>query len=310
MLRALVELQRNGIEPRHLRGFRAAAEREIGLIETALVPIARRNDVSQQGADRPSSPARSRASSTWSAAASSAPRSPGSSRDARPVHATASTRRGRKRGCRCPATAAWVPWMKRLDHEARSDIRARGDHMSELSRDNDACPVRYGPAVHRRASRDGRRQRLPRRCRRPRGRHLLPPAGLLGPHRARRADRARCGRLRLAAPLRLPRHPRAQARQAPARHRHLAPADPHRGQPAARVRRQRPRPDHADERRRERLPVHVERRGHRPGQPRPGRLRHRRRQGAPRGGVEPRRARHADRRHGRARRPSRLSRRS
>lgn len=45
VLRALVDLGRTGIEPRHLRGFRAAAEREIGLIETALVPIARRTDV-------------------------------------------------------------------------------------------------------------------------------------------------------------------------------------------------------------------------------------------------------------------------
>ncbi|MFP3465714.1 MerR family transcriptional regulator [Leifsonia sp. SIMBA_070] len=48
VLRALAELRRSGIEPRHLRGFRAAAEREIGLIETALVPIARRNDVSSK----------------------------------------------------------------------------------------------------------------------------------------------------------------------------------------------------------------------------------------------------------------------
>ncbi|MGJ4843998.1 transcriptional regulator FtsR [Leifsonia sp. Le1] len=48
VLRALVELQRHGIEPRHLRGFRAAAQRELGLIETALVPIARRNDVSSR----------------------------------------------------------------------------------------------------------------------------------------------------------------------------------------------------------------------------------------------------------------------
>lgn len=45
VLRALAELARTGIGPRHLRGFRAAAEREIGLIETALVPIARRKDV-------------------------------------------------------------------------------------------------------------------------------------------------------------------------------------------------------------------------------------------------------------------------
>lgn len=48
VLGALVELGRTGIEPRHLRGFRAAAEREIGLIETALVPIARRNDVTSK----------------------------------------------------------------------------------------------------------------------------------------------------------------------------------------------------------------------------------------------------------------------
>ena len=37
VLKALVELQKCGIEPRHLRGFRAAAERELGLIESALV---------------------------------------------------------------------------------------------------------------------------------------------------------------------------------------------------------------------------------------------------------------------------------
>ncbi|MFF1634858.1 MerR family transcriptional regulator [Leifsonia sp. NPDC058248] len=48
VLKALVELGNHGIEPRHLRGFRAAAEREIGLIETALVPIARRNEVSSR----------------------------------------------------------------------------------------------------------------------------------------------------------------------------------------------------------------------------------------------------------------------
>ncbi len=48
VLRSLVELQRCGIEPRHLRGFRAAADREVGLIESALVPIVRRNDVSSR----------------------------------------------------------------------------------------------------------------------------------------------------------------------------------------------------------------------------------------------------------------------
>jgi DNA-binding transcriptional MerR regulator len=48
VLRALVELQRSGIEPRHLRGFRAAAERELGLIESALIPVARRRDASSR----------------------------------------------------------------------------------------------------------------------------------------------------------------------------------------------------------------------------------------------------------------------
>jgi DNA-binding transcriptional MerR regulator len=48
VLRALVELKRTGIEPRHLRGFRAAAERELGLIESALIPVARRKDASSR----------------------------------------------------------------------------------------------------------------------------------------------------------------------------------------------------------------------------------------------------------------------
>ncbi|PJJ72412.1 MerR-like DNA binding protein [Diaminobutyricimonas aerilata] len=48
VLRALAELQRTGIEPRHLRGFRAAAERELGLIENALMPVSRRKDASSR----------------------------------------------------------------------------------------------------------------------------------------------------------------------------------------------------------------------------------------------------------------------
>jgi DNA-binding transcriptional MerR regulator len=48
VLKALVELQRCGIEPRHLRGFRAAAERELGLIESALIPVSRRKDPSSR----------------------------------------------------------------------------------------------------------------------------------------------------------------------------------------------------------------------------------------------------------------------
>ena len=48
VLRSLVELQRSGIEPRHLRGFRAAAERELGLIESALMPVSRKKDASSR----------------------------------------------------------------------------------------------------------------------------------------------------------------------------------------------------------------------------------------------------------------------
>jgi DNA-binding transcriptional MerR regulator len=48
VLKALVELQRSGIEPRHLRGFRQATERELGLIESALMPVARRKDPSSR----------------------------------------------------------------------------------------------------------------------------------------------------------------------------------------------------------------------------------------------------------------------
>ncbi|TWX40874.1 MerR family transcriptional regulator [Frigoribacterium sp. ACAM 257] len=44
VLVALVELGRSGIEPRHLRSFRAAAERELSLIESALSSVARRRD--------------------------------------------------------------------------------------------------------------------------------------------------------------------------------------------------------------------------------------------------------------------------
>jgi len=42
LLRALVELQRFGLEPRHLRGFRQSAEREVGLIDSAIDSVRRR----------------------------------------------------------------------------------------------------------------------------------------------------------------------------------------------------------------------------------------------------------------------------
>jgi DNA-binding transcriptional MerR regulator len=48
VLKALVDLQRTGIEPRHLRGFRASAERELGLIENALMPVSRRKDAASR----------------------------------------------------------------------------------------------------------------------------------------------------------------------------------------------------------------------------------------------------------------------
>ena len=46
MLGALVELGRRGIEPRHLRTLRAATQRELGLIESAVAPLAHRRDAS------------------------------------------------------------------------------------------------------------------------------------------------------------------------------------------------------------------------------------------------------------------------
>lgn len=42
VLSSLVELQRSGIEPRHLRTMRQAAEREFSLIERAIVPASHR----------------------------------------------------------------------------------------------------------------------------------------------------------------------------------------------------------------------------------------------------------------------------
>lgn len=48
VLTTLVDLQRSGIEPRHLRGFRAAMERELGLIENALMPVSRRKDAASR----------------------------------------------------------------------------------------------------------------------------------------------------------------------------------------------------------------------------------------------------------------------
>lgn len=46
VLKALVDLHRAGIEPRHLRGLRSSAERDVGLIQTALTSVSRRADAS------------------------------------------------------------------------------------------------------------------------------------------------------------------------------------------------------------------------------------------------------------------------
>jgi DNA-binding transcriptional MerR regulator len=46
VLTALVELAKRGIEPRHVRTVRAGVERELGLIESAVAPLAHRRDAS------------------------------------------------------------------------------------------------------------------------------------------------------------------------------------------------------------------------------------------------------------------------
>lgn len=48
VVRSLVALKKCGIEPRHLRGYRATAEREVSLIESALLPISRRDDAASR----------------------------------------------------------------------------------------------------------------------------------------------------------------------------------------------------------------------------------------------------------------------
>jgi DNA-binding transcriptional MerR regulator len=44
ILRALVALDRHGIEPRHVRTLRQSAERDVTLVESALAPLLRRTD--------------------------------------------------------------------------------------------------------------------------------------------------------------------------------------------------------------------------------------------------------------------------
>lgn len=49
MLRALVALDRHGIEPRHLRALKQSAERDVALVESALAPLRRRVDANSRG---------------------------------------------------------------------------------------------------------------------------------------------------------------------------------------------------------------------------------------------------------------------
>ncbi|WAP50941.1 MerR family transcriptional regulator [Arthrobacter sp. ATA002] len=46
--KASAKLQAHGIEPRHLRPFRAAADRELGLVESVVAPLASRRDVASK----------------------------------------------------------------------------------------------------------------------------------------------------------------------------------------------------------------------------------------------------------------------
>ncbi|MBA4103072.1 MAG: MerR family transcriptional regulator, partial [Arthrobacter sp.] len=46
--RACVQLESHGLEPRHLRPFQAAAEREFGLVERVVAPLASRKDAASQ----------------------------------------------------------------------------------------------------------------------------------------------------------------------------------------------------------------------------------------------------------------------
>ncbi|MGG5172996.1 MerR family transcriptional regulator [Pseudarthrobacter sp. J1738] len=46
--KACVQLESHGLEPRHLRPFQAAAEREFGLVERAVSPLSSRRDAASQ----------------------------------------------------------------------------------------------------------------------------------------------------------------------------------------------------------------------------------------------------------------------
>lgn len=46
--KSIVALQRFGISPRHLRGLKASADREIGIIEGVVAPVLKKNDTSSK----------------------------------------------------------------------------------------------------------------------------------------------------------------------------------------------------------------------------------------------------------------------
>lgn len=48
LVRALVALDAHGIQPRHVRGMRQAAEREVALVGSALAPLLRRTDAASR----------------------------------------------------------------------------------------------------------------------------------------------------------------------------------------------------------------------------------------------------------------------
>lgn len=48
LLRSLVALEAHGIQPRHVRGVRQTAEREVALIESAIAPLLRRSDAASR----------------------------------------------------------------------------------------------------------------------------------------------------------------------------------------------------------------------------------------------------------------------
>jgi hypothetical protein len=46
--RSIMHLQRFGLQPRHLRGLKSSADREIGIIEGVIAPVLAKSDVSSR----------------------------------------------------------------------------------------------------------------------------------------------------------------------------------------------------------------------------------------------------------------------